>query len=91
MTKLTANSMPALTSPADADRLLITDYSEPKSCYITFANLATAVLASGAQPDYTVTNGTDDRAFDADNTTLAEVADVLATLIADLTTDGLLQ
>ena len=40
---------------------------------------------------YTVTNGTTDRSYDADLTTMNELADVLATLIADLKTYGLLQ
>lgn len=40
---------------------------------------------------YTPTNVTTDRAFDADATSLDEVADVLGTLIADLKTYGLLQ
>ena len=33
---------------------------------------------------YTVTNGTTDRTYDADATNVAELADVLATVIADL-------
>lgn len=40
---------------------------------------------------YTPTNVTTDRSYDADATTLAEVADVLGTLIADLQGLGLLQ
>jgi hypothetical protein len=44
-----------------------------------------------AQPDYTTTNVTTDRLYDANATTLDEVADVLGTLIADLTSYGLLQ
>lgn len=40
---------------------------------------------------YTVTNLTTDRSYDADATTLAEVADVLGTLITDLRTYGLVQ
>lgn len=46
---------------------------------------------SVAGADYTVTNLTTDRALDADATTLAEVADVLGTLISDLTTAGIIQ
>lgn len=45
--------------------------------------------ASGAS--YTVANGTTDRAYDADATTVDELADVLATLIADLKTTGVIQ
>jgi len=44
-----------------------------------------------ARPDYTVTNGTVDRSFNADSTTSDELADILATLIADLISYGLLQ
>lgn len=40
---------------------------------------------------YTVTNVTADRAYDANATTLDELADVLGTLIADLQAYGLLQ
>jgi hypothetical protein len=37
------------------------------------------------------TNVTEDRGFDADATTLAEVADVLGTLISDLVAAGVLR
>lgn len=47
--------------------------------------------APAARPDYTVTNGATDRAFDADATSINELADVLATLISDLQAIGLLQ
>lgn len=40
---------------------------------------------------YTVTNGLTDRAYDADATSVAELADVLGTVIADLQSLGLLQ
>jgi len=40
---------------------------------------------------YTPTNVTTDRSYDADSTTLAEVADVLGSLIADLQNQGLLK
>jgi hypothetical protein len=39
---------------------------------------------------YTITNVSTDRAFDADSTTTAELADVLGTLIADLTEKGII-
>jgi hypothetical protein len=39
---------------------------------------------------YTPTNVTTDRAFDADTVTVAELADVVGTLIADLKKKGLL-
>ena len=47
--------------------------------------------APTAQPGaYTTSNVSADRSFDADSTTLDEVADVLGTLIADLKTLGLI-
>lgn len=49
----------------------------------------TAPIAQTAA--YTITNVTPDRAYDANATTLDEIADVLGTLIADLTAYGLLQ
>lgn len=39
---------------------------------------------------YTVTNGTTDRTFNANSTTVNELADVLNTLITDLRTAGVL-
>lgn len=49
---------------------------------------ATAVVRV---PAYTPTNVTTDRSYDADSTTVDELADVLGTLITDLTSYGLLQ
>jgi len=48
-------------------------------------------LLVGTPADYTVTNAAVDRAFNADATTLDEIADILGTLIADLTALGILQ
>lgn len=42
-------------------------------------------------PDYTVTNLTIDRSYDADAAVVAETNDVLGTLISDLITAGILQ
>ena len=42
-----------------------------------------------AAPTYSVSNVTTDRTYNANSTTLAEVADVLGTLIADLRSYGL--
>ncbi|HEX7103950.1 MAG TPA: hypothetical protein VF201_15000 [Nitrolancea sp.] len=39
---------------------------------------------------YTVTNLTSDRSFDADTVAIAELADVVGTLIADLKASGIL-
>lgn len=49
----------------------------------------TAPAAQAAS--YTPTNVTTDRSYDADSTSVAELADVLGTLIADLQSYGLLQ
>jgi hypothetical protein len=43
-----------------------------------------------AVPTYTVTNDVTDRTYDANSTSVAELADVLGTLIADLQANGLL-
>lgn len=50
----------------------------------------TVYLKPTAPSAYTVINGTTDRAYDADVTTIDELADVLATLIADLQTQGII-
>lgn len=56
------------------------------------AQLAYVLSASGTLPGtaetYTATNVTTDRAYDANATTLDELADVLGTLIADLRARG---
>lgn len=49
---------------------------------------ATSFIPSSPQT-YTITNVTTDRAYDANSTTLDEIADTLGTLIADLRTAGL--
>jgi hypothetical protein len=41
-------------------------------------------LPNSAAPAYTVTNAATDRSYDADATSLEELADVLGSLIADL-------
>jgi len=49
-----------------------------------------SVIEQPVQIGYTTLNVVTTRAFDADATTLAEVADVLSTLIEDLKARGLL-
>ncbi len=49
------------------------------------------VTPASRVPAYTVTNAITDRSFDADNTTIAELADVVATIINDLKTYGFFQ
>jgi len=46
---------------------------------------------SSVAETYTPTNVSTDRAYDANSTTLDEIADVLGTLIADLKTSGIIQ
>ena len=52
-------------------------------------NLSTTNLSSSKER-FTVSNVTTDRTYDADSTTLAELADVLGTLINDLRARGLI-
>jgi hypothetical protein len=47
-------------------------------------------IAFGPTPTYTVTNLSTDRAYDANATTTAELADVLGTLLADLKEKGII-
>lgn len=56
---------------------------------VTLGFFGTAPVVQTAA--YTITNVTPDRAYDANATSVAELADVLGTLIADLTAYGLLQ
>ena len=48
------------------------------------------VAATGRPGSYSVTNATADRTFDADATSISELADVVATLISDLKSLGLI-
>lgn len=54
--------------------------------------LSTAVqqLRQSSRQEYTLSNVSDDRELDADSTTLAEVADVVGTLIGDLQDAGII-
>ncbi|KKL14753.1 hypothetical protein LCGC14_2512520, partial [marine sediment metagenome] len=51
---------------------------------------AVTIAEDGGLQTYTVTNVVTDRAYDANSTTLAEIADVLGTLIADFQAAGVL-
>lgn len=48
-------------------------------------------LSTPISGGYTVTNATEDRAYDADTVAVAELADVVATLIDDLQTKGVIE
>ncbi len=54
------------------------------------AGLITDSTTEGKSDAYTVQNVNTDRAYDADSTSVSELADVLGTLIADLQTAGIL-
>jgi hypothetical protein len=49
------------------------------------------INAVGQAQTYTVTNGSTDRAFDADTVVVAELADVVYTLLVDLASMGILK
>ena len=49
-----------------------------------FENADGVEFKNAAAKTYTIDNDTPDRAFDADTVAVAELADVVATLIADL-------
>ena len=49
------------------------------------------VILVGTPADYTVSNVTTDRTYDANATTIDEIADIVGTLISDLQSIGLLQ
>ncbi|MHC4752867.1 MAG: hypothetical protein ACYTFW_23730 [Planctomycetota bacterium] len=51
---------------------------------------AVTIAEDGGLQTYTVTNVTTDRTYDANSTTVAELADVLGTLIADFQAAGVL-
>ena len=55
---------------------------------VTPLSLADLIFATTTKEDYTVTNLTTDRAFDANNVTLQELADIVGSLINDLITKG---
>lgn len=73
-----------------AGEALPTDFSgdlDHTGAKIGFFGVTPAVRAGA----YTPTNVTADRSFDCDTVAVAELADVVATLIADLQLYGLLQ
>lgn len=81
---LTINHTPSLGSPDWA--ILVGVVAAHTG--IDFSTVAAP--ASAQTPAYTVTSGITDRSFNADATTLDELADILGTLITDLQTKGLI-
>jgi hypothetical protein len=57
---------------------------------VTWPVSAMGTFLPAASATYTPTNVSTDRSFDADSTTLAELADVVGTIIADLQASGLI-
>ncbi len=74
----------AFTGPAPGFRRLISFYTADGT---VFVETGRTYLESST---YSPTNVTTDRAYDADATTIDELADVLGTLIADLKTANIL-
>lgn len=89
----TVDSSANLTINPDGDKVVISDDLEIDGDFdhdgsnVGFFGVAPAARASA----YTATNVAEDRAYDADSTSVEELADVLGTLIADLKLYGLLQ
>lgn len=54
-------------------------------------NNAGELIPDAKQETYTITNDLTDRAFDADAVAVTELADVVATLLKDLETAGVLK
>ena len=61
----------------------------PKWGLISHRNKDGALSSYAPKQDYTITNDTTDRTFDANSTSTAELADVLATLLKDLEDAGI--
>lgn len=85
---VTTDTEPSVRMSIETDgTVAIEGTLQHKGSNLGFFN-ATPVTRASA---YTITNVTTDRTFNADSTTLDEIADVLGTLIADLKSYGLLQ
>ena len=74
---------------SDSNKLKLTTGTSPSGGTELIAFTATGIGMFGVSPvgqsaAYTPTNVTPDRAFDADTVAVAELADVVGTLIADL-------
>ena len=76
-------------NPADGNFIYAADISSSSVLHVrNEAGQIFKMYQPNAGSPYTVTNGTTDRTFDANSTTLDELADVLYTLITDLKTRG---
>jgi hypothetical protein len=87
----------ANTTLTDGGNLLLSgDYTSAANSTLTLLRVATGWREESRsfQVDnltYTPTNVSTDRAYDADTVAVAELADVVGTLIADLQSKGILQ
>lgn len=75
---------------ANKGRLYLRDTGGTTELRVRFENNSRPVLSDVARQTYTPTNVTTTRTYDADASSVAELADVLGTLIADLQADGLI-
>ena len=76
------SSFPAIGRNAAGVEIKLADNS-------AFTTIKASAFTLATQQTYTATNVTTDRSFDADTVAVAELADVVGTLIADLRTAGL--
>ena len=67
------------------DTQTLSIYSDDEGAWVDFPRIPSSLA------DYTVSNLSTDRSYDADSTTTAELADVLGTLLADLASIGIIE
>lgn len=85
-----ANGTAPSSSPADEFQLYSADWNGAGTAAAHFRNEEGHIIKIARAATYTPTNVSTDRSFDANATTLDELADVVGTLIADLQTLGFL-
>lgn len=84
--RMTTAQRNAIAAPANS--LLIYNSTTLKYNYYDTASVSWFTFVRGVAQTYTPTNVTTDRSYDANATTIDELADVLGTLIIDLQTSG---
>jgi hypothetical protein len=77
------------SSPADEFQLYSADWNGAGTAAAHFRNEEGHIIKLARVATYTPSNVSTDRSFDANSTTLDEIADVLGTVIADLQTLGI--
>lgn len=85
-----ANGTAPSSSPADEFQLYSADWNGAGTAAAHFRNEEGHIIKIARAATYTPTNVSTDRSYDANATTLDELADVVGTLIADLQTLGFL-